>query len=239
MADAERRFFFLHVMRTGGTTFLWHLKANFGPAKVYPAPEDNPETHESVTNLDYLWDIPEQRWTDLKVVTGHFPYFVIDLLPFEYEKITILREPVARTVSFLQQWQKVPGLWQGKPFEAIYDDPLIVPHYQNHMTKLFGLSADSGAAHYAVDADIDDVFMKRAQENLASIETIGFTEDHEAFVDKIVQRYGWRRPNVPAQHVTEPAQLSDSFIERIRRDNAADIEFYEFARALVAERDRS
>ena len=32
-----RRFFFVHVMKTGGTTFRRHVDANFpGPGAVYP-----------------------------------------------------------------------------------------------------------------------------------------------------------------------------------------------------------
>ena len=237
MVDQERRFFFLHVMRTGGTTFLWHLKANFGPDRVYPTASDNPETHESVTSVAYLRAVPRERFDDFAVVTGHFPYFVLDELPHRYETLTILREPVARTLSFLHQWQRVPGRWQGQPIEVIYDEPLIIPHYQNHMTKLYGLTASSGAEHYAVDVDIDPDFLDRAKANLATIDTIGFTENHDQMLDQVEQRYGWRRPGVPDQHVTEKTELPESFIERIREDNAADIEFYEYARKMVAERN--
>jgi len=236
MVDSERRFFFLHVMRTGGTTFVWHLMANFGPQRVFPAPEDNPETHESVTSIDYLRSVPRARWDELPVVTGHFPYFVLELLPYHYETLTILREPVARTLSFLRQWQHAPGKWLGAPLDVIYDEPAIVPHYQNHMTKLFGLPSGCDAPHYAVDVDIDAEFTARARANLDSIDVVGLTEDHDAFLDEVVERYGWRRPSMPDQHVTERSELPAGFIERIREDNAADIDFYDYAVDLVARR---
>ncbi|MDH3706407.1 MAG: hypothetical protein OES57_10085 [Acidimicrobiia bacterium] len=234
MADPERRFFFLHAMRTGGTTFVWHLKANFGPTHVFPTPEDAPGDHVSVTSVEYLRSVPRERWDDFTAVTGHFPYFVLELLPHRYEKLTILREPVARTASFLQQWQRVPGAWQGLPLEQIYDDPQIIPHYRNHMTKLFGLTVDAG--HYAVRVDVDDAFMARAKTNLESMDVIGFTENHGDFIDQVVARYGLRRPSMPDQHVTDGEPLPASLLERIRRDNAADIELYEHAQALVANR---
>ena len=38
MAATHRaeRFFFVHVMKTGGTSFVFHLLRNFAPNEVYP-----------------------------------------------------------------------------------------------------------------------------------------------------------------------------------------------------------
>lgn len=236
MVDPQRRLFFLHVMRTGGTTFMWYLMANHGPKRVYPTADDQPSAHESVTSIDYLRAVPRERWDGLTAVTGHFPYFVQELLPYRYETITILRDPVDRVLSFLRQWRQSPGKWRGASMEEIYDDPLIVPHYRNHMVKLFGLEQDPGVRSYAVDVEVDEAFFARAVANLESIDVIGFTEDHDRFLDTVVARYDWRRPKLQAQHVTEKLDPPAGLVSRIRADNAADIEFYEYARKIAVNR---
>ena len=35
-SDAAPRFFFVHVMKTGGTSFVFQMTTNFAPAEVYP-----------------------------------------------------------------------------------------------------------------------------------------------------------------------------------------------------------
>lgn len=231
MSARPDRFFFLHVMRTGGTTFAWYLIANFGPDRVYPTPQDRPADHVSVTSVEYLRSVPRQRWAELPVVSAHLPYFVLDLLPpYRYEKITILREPVERTLSFLRQWTRAPGEWFGATIEDLYDDPRIVPHYRNHMCKMFGLTADSGAPSYAIDVDVDEAFLARAKANLDTMDLVGFTDRHDQFIDEVQRRYGFRRPSLPDQHVTEDTDVSERLLRRIEQDNAADIDFYRYAR---------
>ena len=251
MAQSEQRFFFLHPMRTGGTTFVWHLNANLGPQNVYPnntdypvrsaveqypLPDENPDYHVPATSVSYLMD-QSDRFGQLRAITGHFPFFVIELLPYRYNTITILRDPVSRVVSALRQWQLSPGRLQGAPLEAFLDDPEFGPHHRNHVTKLYGLTADSGADHYAaIDVDMDDAWLTRAKSNLETIDMIGFTDDHEGFVTAVVERYGWRRVNVPPQNVTSDEPVAPALLRRIADENAADIELHQFARRVVARR---
>src|SRR5689334_6063385 len=58
--SGQRRFFFVHVMKTGGTSFVFQLLRNFAPDEVYPdvaldrrSPTDA-EPYASLTALERL-----------------------------------------------------------------------------------------------------------------------------------------------------------------------------------------
>ena len=76
------RFFFVHVMRTGGTTFEQQLRKNFPRAAVYPNPDLDFPGGDVLHHLDvpYLLGLPPERLAALRVFYGHFPFVVTEML---------------------------------------------------------------------------------------------------------------------------------------------------------------
>jgi hypothetical protein len=58
----------------------------------------------------------------------------------------------------------------------------------------------------------------------------------EEFCDELAARFGWKLGEPMHANRTVPEQVSASFRARIERDNAMDLELYEYARDLVAAR---
>src|SRR5262249_27089146 len=96
-----RRFFFVHVQKTAGTALWRRMKEQFAPAAVYPGPGDGepPDTVLSVEHLRARW---VARRAELRVVTGHFPLCTVELLDAPFVTLTLLRDPVERTLSQLR-----------------------------------------------------------------------------------------------------------------------------------------
>lgn len=228
------RFFFLHVMKTGGATFRQHVVANFGPGEVYPDPALDTNLFIANTRIEYLRDLPPERKAQIRAYTGHFPFLCIDMLGIPLVTLTMLRDPVARTISYLRHCKRYHENQHDLSLDEIYDDPFVNSVFiRNHQARLFCLEPDDEPVTYMHVVEVDDARLTSAKHNLAQVDVIGFTEEYDAFMDTMQRRYSWHFGPVAPWHVSkEPWPASDELKRRIAGDNAADIEFYEFARSL-------
>ena len=99
---ADRKFFYVHVMKTAGGTLRQHIRANFEPAEVYPLKRLDPDMHAANYRIDYLTALPAERRKRIRVFTGHFPFVAVELLGIRAITLTTLRDPVDRTLSLYQ-----------------------------------------------------------------------------------------------------------------------------------------
>src|SRR6476469_3479642 len=95
-------------MRTGGMTFLHHLRQNFAADEVYPDrdldfPDDDILEH---LQLSHLLSLSPERRARIRVYSGHLPYMTIELLGRSPVTLTLLRDPVDRTISLLRVLQE-------------------------------------------------------------------------------------------------------------------------------------
>ena len=236
---AARKFFFIHVMKTGGGTLRRHLEANFAPGEVYPGRPDHDMVRAN-TSLAYLTSLSPQRMERIKVFTGHFPYLAVELLGGDLTTLTILRDPVERTLSFLRSRQQDQG-WE---LEAIYEEPYTFAGLiHNHQTKVFSLTEIDRPGSYLKNLDVNSERLELAKANLERIDVVGTRERFGDFCAELSARFGWRFGAVKRKNVTRHVErVSKSFRRRIAEDNQADLEFYEYARHLSdsqrSERDR-
>ena len=100
----------------------------------------------------------------------------------------------------------------------------------NHQTKLFSITiADNPRGYMQNDRRQTRRELLLAQQNLASVDVVGLTEQHADFVEELASRFGWRlKRGVRANAAPDDSpEISESFRRRIAADNAIDIEFYE------------
>jgi hypothetical protein len=239
-------FFFLHVMKTGGTSLVHHLVDNFGADAVYPplvgkGPNDPDAGRIPYVSVTKLRALPPERRACTRVFAGHLPYAVTDLIRPDVT-ITLLRDPVERTISFLRHCRRRLPDKRSASFEEIYDDPMMFPLLiHNYQSKLFALSLEDDLpdrAHLAV-VDVDDRRLERAMGNLDRVDVVGIHSRYGDFLAELAHRYGWsfrhdHRLNRGEDDEPVPAGLR----ARIADDNSADLEFFRHATTLVARRAR-
>ena len=230
--------FFMHIMKTAGTSFATHLVDHFPPEELYP----DPTTEASVRREQY-WKIAPVRAVDpatlarVRVYHGHFPFLFGELVGAD-ETLTLLRDPVERTLSHIHHCERHFPQHRGKPPEQIYTDdwhhPLL---FRNYQVKQFALTAaDRPKAHNEV-IEVDADRLALAQENLASVAVLGLTDRYDEFLDQVAARYGWEVRQRPRLQVGEgAAEVPDSLRDRIAEDSAMDVAFYEHACAVHAQR---
>jgi hypothetical protein len=259
MALDGRPFFFVHIMKTGGRTLVRHFRENFELDEIYPYGKldvvrvgDRVDINEQV-DISRLLAVPEERRRRVRVYSGHYPYVVCELLPLDLITMTVLRDPVERTISMLRELRRTdswtdpsasePAPMAGLALEQVYEDPKVFePLILNHQTKIFAMYPTDPLETYMDVVHIDEARLAAAKANLAKVDLVGITEKYGDFLHELTDRYGWQihyglRKNVTPSEAVEP--VSSSFRSRIADDNAIDIEFYEYATDLIDSRRRA
>jgi len=247
MWDPDRTYFFLHVMKTGGTSMLRHIIDNFPLGRVEPdvrvklargeggAPAGAP----TYPSMERIRSLDDERRREIRVYAGHYPFMVTELVPTDVT-MTVLRDPVERTVSFLRHCKRYDPTKRPLSLEQIYDGPYDFPLLiRNYQTKLFAMRLTDEApdrAHLA-DIEIDAERLEAAKANLATVDVIGLQHRFGEFLRQLEHRYGWTFGAEHQQRVaTEDWPVSASLRQRIVDDNQVDLEFLGFAEELHGRR---
>jgi hypothetical protein len=239
LSAGSRPFFFVHIMKTGGATLRRHIYANHEARSVYPVPHHD--------DMDRTWLVetllglaPERRAT-LRGYMGHYPYVVSRLLGVDPVTLTIVRDPVERTISYLKHCKRYHVHQRDLDLEEIYDDAFQFPCFiHNHQTKIFGMTADDRLESYMDVIEIDDRRLDIAMENLVRVDVLGIHEHYDEFLRELRERFGWRFDRGGNRRVSrENWEVSPGLRQRIAEDNAADVAFYEHARRLREQRRRA
>ena len=231
MNAGDERFFFVHLQKTAGTSLLRRMKRHFGLTAIYPNDSDG-DPIARVISVDHLIDRWNARKEELRLIAGHFPLCTTERLGGGFTTITILREPVERTLSYLRHHRTLDE--DDRTLEDIYQDPLRFHGLaHNHMVKMFSLTSDEMTDGALTRVDFTPDRLERAKERLAGVDVVGLQDHFEEFCDKLTRRFGWDLGEPAHVNRTEPMAVSDDFRKRIAHDNAMDVELYEFARDLV------
>ena len=232
--------FFAHVMKTGGTSFAQHINANFAPHERFPSATTGEQRQTDYYMIDALRALDATARSAIKVYAGHFPIVASELVGAEVT-LSIVRDPVTRTISYLKHCKRYHPEMRDKRLEEIYEDPWVQPMYlRNHQSKLYAMRLDDRLESHLDVLEVDDQRLQLAVANLERVDVLGLTEHYADFLDDVRARLGWRIDPAPALRVsTEDWDVPPAFRSRIAADNEADLAFYDHARSLHRRRRRS
>jgi len=238
-AEPER-YFFMHLPKTAGMSLFQRLIHHHGERTVYPLPADRglPGTYMSI---DYLRDRFAVHRDNLRVIAGHFPLCVDEILGVPLTTFTILRDPVGRTLSLLRQHQQQDREFRDSTLEDVYANPVLLHGLiHNFMVKCLSVTVDEIERDVMTMVPYDQARLERAKANLEHrVELFGVQEDFEGFCRQLGDRFGWDLGVEPTYtNSTAAMDVSDELRERIAYDNALDMELYRFAKQQL-ERGRT
>lgn len=230
-------YFFMHLQKTGGNSIKRRLAHQFTPQQVYPHHHDGTDKFTLGLDVDNLRERYAARSHEIRIVIGHFPLCVASQLADDVVTMVVLRDPIDRTLSYLRdQHQHRPGN-RGRPLEEIYDDGFLFDGLiHNHMTKMLSLTTDEMTHGALTTVDFDDARVERACQRLESVDVVGLQEDLDGFCDELTRRFGWELGESRRENRTDPIEVDDRLVERIRHDQAADLAVWQHAQGLVARR---
>jgi hypothetical protein len=236
-----RRFFLAHMQKTAGTTLRDRLRATFPDEQIYPNASDGTDPRIAVISVSHLQERWAVRGDQIRLLTGHFPVRTVELLDAAFVTMTILRDPVDRTLSFLrhQAERRQRGATEDTPLVEIYEDPFRFRHMiQNHMVRTLSLTPEEMMGHDGVLTPVPYTpeRLERAKEALACLDLFGLQDRIEEFCDELRRRYGLDVGDPLRTNTTEPATVPSGFVDRIAEDNGLDVELYDYACRLYEER---
>jgi len=240
------RYFFIHIQKAAGTELRELLKRQFPPHALYPNPTDGELLADwpqlSVGQLLARWSV---RRSEIRMITGHFPFATTELLGADFVTLSVLREPVERVLSQLRHSRRMKPEERDLSLEEMYErsTPLTIP--RNHMATMFALSADEVAATAAkgtwallMRVELDRARFALAKERLERVDALGLQERFDDFRAEVEARFGWELGAPLHANSTVPSPVSSALRARIAADNAVDIELYAFAHELLNRRAR-
>ena len=80
------------MQKTAGTSLFIRMRHQFGQRAMYPTADDGPQ-EEAVLNTECVVERFNARRDEVRVVTGHFPLCVTELLGVPFSTFTVLRRP--------------------------------------------------------------------------------------------------------------------------------------------------
>lgn len=224
------RGFFVHVMKTGGTSLKQMLLDGvLRRDEIFPnAATRQDQIIAHIVNLFAVRHrIPEVDWEPVRLIAGHYPFLSHRLLPFPTKTFALFREPVERAVSHLKALQRDQ---RTRSYEDLYSDRDLFDRYlYNLQARAFVFDDPNAPVMLERTFDWDEDFLARAKRNVECVDVIGLTSEFSAFTARLEQAFGWRLPAVKHLNTASEEQLPvpQSLRDRIREDLRYDVSFYE------------
>ena len=237
MTTGNERLYFLHIPKTGGTTLRAWLETHF-PAGEVLRPESPERLFRRGAPVCAGW----------RFASGHYGMMFPALVGDPCRVVTMLREPLARSVSHYRDIRSRPkhplfGLACGMSFEQFVlsdEGDTELRNLQCRFLALDDAERDfwAHATHAAGDVSglrrkyADPELLVRATRALERIDVVGVCERFGESVAAIAGRYGWAVPPPLPQlnRASEPfdtAQLTERAKDRVRELTALDLVLYE------------
>ena len=233
----DERLLFLHVPKTGGTTFNVLLETVYGDGYVYLNP-DRPKHHrERFEAMD------ESALARVAALSGHVSFGLHEVLPFPVRHVTILREPVDRVIStyeHIRQDERHPR------HRRVLDERMSlldfansdIPAVDNVQTRLLaGYKLARETPRFEQSRELlDAAFEHIDRERIIC----GVLHRFDRAVEEVAEAFGWSGvPTVERQRSrgSRPAvdEIDPAVRDRIRERNALDAELFD----LIASRQGS
>jgi hypothetical protein len=229
--QAEDVAFFMHIPKTAGTTFHRILTSRYAKELTRQG---------RWRNFD---KIKAEDLSPYRLVTGHFPYALVNYLAQPPLVLTFLREPVARMISEIDQAQREDEHQLQNKHDHFADIPILELLTDKKFVRRFGnkqvrfLSKDS--LH---DTKVTPDDLALAKERLTELAFFGLTERFDDSLKLLSHTFDFgpivdfETRNVSPRRTDRLAGLSQENLDVLAEVNRFDLELYEFGKALFAER---
>jgi hypothetical protein len=213
----------------------------YDQADIYPSQEDLDSNHGNYPEIAGVAAELRSRATLPLLVHGHVPYVIRDLFPPDTRIITLLRDPVARSISVLRYTKRRKAQFADSTLDEIFDSaPLRERMITNYQTKVFAIRHIGEVESVNHPLHLRPWRLELALENLADCDMVAFTE---RFFEVSGQLDRLSIPHRETLHMNTAKQAdpdaSPELVDRIAEAVALDIQLYEAVRTGPPLRGRS
>jgi hypothetical protein len=223
---------YLHIPKTGGTTFAQILGDNFDRLlRIYG--------REAYRNF---WAMSEEERCSFPAATGHMPFGIDRYLDVTCRYIVFLRDPVDHLISYYHHVLRTPGnSWHERASKMTlreFAESNVWPFNDNPQTRLMASydwseAVNNGPNWVMRTQPCDENLLREAKSNLDRCDFIGLFERLEESIRLACGRFGLKCSEVPRLNVspTRPTmdKLDPSLRKIIEQRRRFDVALYEHA----------
>jgi Sulfotransferase family len=226
---------FLHIPKTGGTTLQHILQRCYRRNQICTFKDTNRQSQ-----IENFKKLAANKREAYHLIQGHLFFGFHRHLPGDSIYITLLREPIARTLSFYYYARSQPDHYL---YSSLRNDDVdlrtLLKDRRAISDEFFNLQTRMVAGEEWNDPTkklADRAALERAKENLQNRFVVGLTEEFDASLRLMSQRFGWNVKSYTKKNVTRQKPRNNTLdaetLALLREANALDIELYQFAREL-------
>lgn len=234
-AEQEKTVIFVHIPKTGGTTFKTIIERQYKSQSVFLFKRP-PER-----SLAEFKELPEAKKREIKFIQGHMRFGLHEFFPQQCTYITILRDPVDRIISLYYFILR-------NPKNAVHNEVVsrnmslkdwvssgITTLVNNNHTR-FLCTTEAVTKDGQCSTEMLESAKKNIQERFA---VVGLMERYDETLLLLKRNLGWKTPLYIKSNVTKNRPVKETIskdtIEMIERYNELDIELYRYGRERFEE----
>ena len=148
-------------MKTGGTSLVLHLLREFPDEEMYPSAaldRRHPTDAEPYASISDLVALSPERRAKIRFYAGHFPFVARDVIGPDVRTLTLVRDPIDRTISILKHFKRRYERFRAVPLDDVYADPFVYRYFiENYQTKVFAVTAEEGPNAFVSSLSFQEV----------------------------------------------------------------------------------
>lgn len=237
--EAQRKFFYLHILKTTDTSIRETLSEGFKQYQIFPNREVL-SCGSGYPSPDEFWALTPKEKKKARFFMGQYAFGMRKAMGNNVDVLVFLRDPVERTISHLYHLKKNSAKFRERSIEEIFNQ--ATKPVTNLQSRLV---ASEYIAPPPAPREITSATRANALEvgkqNLSNCRFVGITERISESIELLNRTYGFNiktipQPNFEHEQHDISNDVSSQLRQRIYKANARDYGLYRYGVQLFEQR---